>query len=117
MNVKRVLIVCTNSTLPLSSLGTVPSSLCQLGYDSPLEDLLISGNLLTGNLNIGWCNNLVFIDGQKNFFSGDLPNLDGYNSLHIIHLANNQFNGTIFTDSHFALGSSLITAINMQMNQ
>ena len=46
--------------------GTVPSSLCDLGYESPLEDLLISGNEFTGNLDLGWCNNLVFIDAQRN---------------------------------------------------
>ena len=43
--------------------GSVPQ-LCQLGFDSPLTDLLISGNYLTGNLNMGWCNNLIFIDAM-----------------------------------------------------
>lgn len=99
----------------LTSPGTVPSSLCNLGYNSPLEDLLISGNQLTGNLDLGWCNNLVFIDAQRNKFSGDLPDIKGYRSLHIVHLAYNNFNGTI--PASFTTESSLITDLNMESNQ
>ena len=44
-----------NDTLPV---------LCQMGPNSPLTDLLISGNEFSGEMYIGWCPNLVFINAN-----------------------------------------------------
>jgi hypothetical protein len=42
--------------------GTLPSGLCKQGPNSPLNNLFIARNLLTGPLNISTCGNLYFMD-------------------------------------------------------
>ncbi len=42
--------------------GTVPSSLCKLGLASPLLNLVLSSNSLTGSLNVSTCGSLYSVD-------------------------------------------------------
>ncbi len=49
--------------------GTLPSNLCEQGRKSPLIDLVIGGNQLTGLLNISTCGNLFFIDATVSVLS------------------------------------------------
>lgn len=42
--------------------GPVPRKLCGATPGSLLSVLILGHNQLTGDLDLGWCNNLVFLD-------------------------------------------------------
>ena len=56
-----------------SCIGTLPSSLCVLGQASPLSDLIIGYNQLTGSLDISTCVNLFFVDATVGQHAGCAP--------------------------------------------
>ena len=93
-------------TLPLLThvSGTVPTDLCrheeQLSAAgaagganlSPLSDLFLGGNVLTGMLDLSSCINLIQVSAPTNNISDFSPPPSGYNRLHSIDLSNNQVN-------------------------
>ncbi len=52
-----------------SFYGRIPASLCQFGRASPLVNLYLHNNNLTGSLNISNCGSLTLIDVSVSFGS------------------------------------------------
>ena len=52
--------------------GTVPRDICVPNVISPLSDLQLGSNILTGDLDLSHCVNLIALDAPFNNFSGSL---------------------------------------------
>jgi class 3 adenylate cyclase len=80
-----------------SLTGPLPSTLCNTS--SPLTDIIAISNMLTGNLDVSSCVNLIYLDLSKNLLNGTARGPPrGSNNLHNVHLADNQignFSGLI----------------------
>ena len=82
--------------------GTVPGTLCNTNGTSPLSDLHISNNRLSGALDVSNCLRLVQVDAGDNHFT-DFDNPTGYNKLHTVHLSRNNFGNEVFSEILIAL--------------
>ena len=72
----------------------MPSDLCSPDGLSPLSDLFLYNNNLTGNLNVSNCLNLILLDASFNNLDGALLVPQGYNHLHTVNINNNEFDMT-----------------------
>lgn len=98
--------------------GPIPSDLCAEDGSSPLTDLFLGSNMLTGSLNISQCQNIILIDAANNQLSGSVPHLLGYPILHIVHLDGNRFSGTIpDTLDSLSFAGNLVTDLNLASNK
>ena len=95
--------------------GTVPSDLCSLEAHSPLSDIFLDNNMLTGTLNVSACLNLILLEASSNNLSGTLYGPQGYNHLHTILLGDNEFNMTSTLDGIIA--GKRVTEITMANNR
>ena len=95
--------------------GTVPSDLCSPAAHSPLSDLFLDNNQLTGTLNVSSCLNLILLEASSNNLTGKLYGPQGYNHLHTVILQNNELNMTATLNGIIAGGR--VTEINMANNR
>ena len=78
----------------ISPAGTVPSDLCSPEAHSPLADIFLDNNLLTGTLNVSACQNLILLEASSNNLTGTLYGPQGYNHLHTVLMGDNEVNMT-----------------------
>ena len=74
--------------------GSVPPDICLGDGSSPLSDLFLSYNQLTGSLDVSDCLNLVLLDCGFNNMTGALSTPRRYNHLHTVLLSNNSLDIT-----------------------
>ncbi|GAX78739.1 hypothetical protein CEUSTIGMA_g6176.t1 [Chlamydomonas eustigma] len=89
--------------------GSVPGSLCSLGLNSPLINLLLLNNQLTGTLNISACGNLNYIDVTNNQLQGSLPAMAPYNRLQTFNAGQNNFTSLLIARH--------LNTLSMDLNQ
>ena len=90
--------------------GSLHLSLCN--KSSPLADLILISNQLTGLLNMSSCVNLIYLDVSKNQYNGTaIGPPPGDNNLHEVYLSDNQLSNV--TDF---VRPGLITALDVGQN-
>ena len=78
------------TSLP-SVAGSVPLDFCTTDGLSPLSDIFLDSNQLTGVLDVSSCLNLIILDVSFNNISGALNTPREFNHLHTVKLNNNSF--------------------------
>ena len=78
------------TSLP-SIAGSVPSDICSPDGLSPLSDIFLDSNQLSGALDVSSCLNLILLDVSFNNISGTLHTPRAFNHLHTVKLDNNSF--------------------------
>ena len=93
----------------------MPSDLCSPEVHSPLSDIFLNNNQLTGTLDVSACQNLILLNAAFNNLTGELYSPQGYNHMHTVQLQSNEFNMTDTLDGIIAGGR--VTEINMADNR
>ena len=93
----------------------MPSDLCSPEVHSPLSDIFLNNNQLTGTLDVSACQNLILLNAAFNNLTGALYSPQGYNHMHTVQLQSNEFNMTDTLDGIIAGGR--VTEVNMADNR